>query len=101
MGRLDRRIAIVTGAAKGLGRATAELFAAEGATGGLSARAVAEGEAGAASIGPAARFRRHDVADGRQWEQLVAETVADFGGLHILVNNAGLFEVGNIESQTE
>ena len=101
MGRLDRRIAIVTGAAKGLGRATAELFAAEGATVVLSDLDEAQGEAAAAAIGPAARFRRHDVTDARQWEHLVAETVADFGGLHVLVNNAGLFEVGNIESQTE
>lgn len=101
MGRLDRKIAIVTGAAKGLGRATAELFAAEGARVVLSDLDASEGEAVAAAIGPAARFRRHDVTDGRQWEQLVAETLADFGRLDILVNNAGLFEVGDIESQTE
>jgi 3(or 17)beta-hydroxysteroid dehydrogenase len=100
MGRLDQKVAIVTGAAKGLGRATAMLFAAEGAIVVLSDFDAESGNAAATAIGDRAQFQLHDVTLDADWERVVGETVRAFGRVDILVNNAGLFEVGTIESQT-
>lgn len=100
MARLENKIAIVTGAASGLGKATAALFVSEGARVVLSDINVESGRAAAASIGERAEFRRHDVTADGDWMNLVNETVQKFGRLDILVNNAGVLPVGNIESQT-
>jgi 3(or 17)beta-hydroxysteroid dehydrogenase len=100
MPSLDNRIAIVTGAAKGLGKAIAQLFAAEGASVVLTDIDAAGGEAAAREIGQGARFMVHDVSDEAAWERVIGETVRAFGRLDILVNNAGLVEIGNIETQT-
>jgi 3alpha(or 20beta)-hydroxysteroid dehydrogenase len=83
-------VAIITGAARGMGAATARLFAAEGARVVIADVLEAEGAALAGELGAAARFHRHDVADEDSWAVLVAETAAHFGGLDILVNNAGV-----------
>jgi NAD(P)-dependent dehydrogenase (short-subunit alcohol dehydrogenase family) len=92
-GRLSGKVALVTGAAMGLGAATARRFAAEGAAVLLTDREAEAGEAQAAAIladGGRAAFVAHDVTDGAQWEAAVAEAVTRFGALHILVNNAGI-----------
>jgi len=92
MPRVPNKVALITGAAGGQGIADAELFVREGAAVMLTDIDAAGGEALAARLraaGGKAQFIAHDVADERAWEAVVAATVAAFGGLHILVNNAG------------
>jgi NAD(P)-dependent dehydrogenase (short-subunit alcohol dehydrogenase family) len=92
-GRVDGKVAIVTGAASGLGAASARRLAEEGASVMLTDRAVAEGEKAAEAIlaiGGKAAFMAHDVTSEADWETVVAGTVKAFGRLDILVNNAGV-----------
>ena len=98
MDRLTGKVAIITGAAKGLGEADARLFAAEGASVVLTDVDEANGARVAAEIGPSARFLRQDVRDEDGWRDLIAEVVRQHGRLDVLVNNAGVVEAGNIES---
>jgi len=100
-GRLKDKVAIITGAAKGLGAADARLFVAEGATVVLTDVDVAEGERLAAELGERARFVRHDVRNENEWEALVADVVARHGRLDILVNNAGVVEMQSPETIAE
>ncbi len=88
-GRLHGKIACITGATSGIGRRTAELFVAEGASVVLAARRAREGAALAEALGPSARFIRTDVAREADVEAMVAETVDTFGRLDCLFNNAG------------
>jgi NAD(P)-dependent dehydrogenase (short-subunit alcohol dehydrogenase family) len=88
--RLANKTAIITGAARGMGAATARLFAAEGARVVLADVLDAEGEALARELGAVAFFRHHDVADEDSWQGLLGETLARFGGVDILINNAGV-----------
>ena len=88
MGKLDGRVAIVTGGARGQGAAEAALFADEGASVFVTDVLVDEGEKTAAAIG--GTFVEHDVADPQQWDALVERVVGDHGCLDILVNNAGI-----------
>lgn len=86
--RLDGKVAIVTGAARGQGAATAELLARQGARVVLTDLLEDEGEATARHIGDAALFRRHDVSREDHWRAIAEEIAAKFGRLDILVNNA-------------
>jgi len=88
MGKLDGRIAIITGGARGQGAAEAAVFAEEGARVFVTDVLVDEGAKTAAGIG--GTFVEHDVADPAQWDALVARVVAEHGRLDILVNNAGI-----------
>jgi 3alpha(or 20beta)-hydroxysteroid dehydrogenase len=90
MGRLDGKVAIVTGGARGQGEAEVRLFAAEGARVVVSDVLVDEGEKLAAELGDNVVFNRHDVSSEEEWEAAVAAAVERFGGLHVLVNNAGI-----------
>jgi 3-oxoacyl-[acyl-carrier protein] reductase len=87
--RLENRIAIVTGAASGFGRAIAEAFAREGAQVMIADIDEAGARHLAAAIGSSAAASTCDVSRKADVDALVAKTVATFGGLDIVVNNAG------------
>jgi NAD(P)-dependent dehydrogenase (short-subunit alcohol dehydrogenase family) len=87
---LAGKVAIVTGGASGIGRGTVEKFVAEGARVVIADVEADRGEALASALGPDAFFRRADVSDPEQVGALVAAAVEKFGGLHIMVNNAGV-----------
>jgi 3alpha(or 20beta)-hydroxysteroid dehydrogenase len=92
MPRLADKVALITGAANGQGAADAELFVREGAAVVLTDIDTAMGEALAKRLsdrGGRALFRPHDVADETGWKEAVAAALSAFGGLHVLVNNAG------------
>jgi len=88
-GRLAGKVAIVTGGTSGIGTATVEMFAAEGARVMLAARGEEKGQAIAKRLGNAAAFIRTDVTDEAQIKAMVGETVNRWGRLDVLVNNAG------------
>jgi len=89
---LTGKIAIVTGAATGIGRAIAERFVADGAKVMLADVDAARGEATAAELGKRgdARFLQTDVSRKADIDALVSSTIAEFGDIDILVNNAGI-----------
>ena len=97
--RLDGKIAIITGAARGQGEAEARRFVAEGARVVMGDLLVAEGEAVAAELGDAAVLVRHDVTSADDWASVVAAADA-LGGVDILVNNAGVHWVRPLEHET-
>lgn len=93
MPRLEGKIAIVTGAARGTGEQTARLFAQEGARVVVADVLEQEGAKTAAEIGPSATFVRLDVTNEASWAEAVAETLRRFGRPSVLVNNAGLLHI--------
>lgn len=93
--RLSEKVAVVTGAASGVGEAIARRFAREGARVVMTDLNEDEGNRIAAEIG--ATFVRHDVTDQEGWRQVVNLAIDKLGGLDILVNNAGILIPGDIE----
>ena len=89
-GRLEGRIAIITGAARGQGEATARVFASEGAKVILGDVDDAEGKAAAAAIGGDALYEHLDVSDEANWQAVVDSATKRWGGVDVLVNNAGI-----------
>lgn len=87
--RLQGKVALVTGGAGGIGAAIVRAFVAQGAQVVIADRAEAAGAALAEETGAATRFVRLDVTRSPDWADAVAATVAAFGGLDVLVNNAG------------
>ena len=94
MGRLDGKVAIITGGARGQGAAEGRLFAAEGALVVLTDVLDAEGAATAAEIG--ATYLHHDVTQPLQWEAALTDVLSRHGRVDILVNNAGIGRMGNL-----
>lgn len=96
MNRLAGKVAIVTGAARGMGEATARLFAAEGASVVLADVLDASGESVASEIGSAAFFQHHDVRDEESWRNIAGSAARRFGGIDVLVNNAGVLKTQSL-----
>ncbi|AWH96824.1 glucose 1-dehydrogenase [Dietzia psychralcaliphila] len=90
MGRVEGKVAIITGAARGMGEGDARRLVEEGARVVLTDVLDEQGEAVAAELGANARYRHLDVSAPEQWKAVVEETVADWGGVDVLVNNAGI-----------
>ncbi|WP_322936451.1 glucose 1-dehydrogenase [Nocardioides bizhenqiangii] len=97
MGRLDNKVAIVTGAAMGQGAAIARAYVAEGATVVIADVAKEAGQALADELGESAHFAHHDVSDPASWTTLVDDTNTRFGPVNVLANNAGILRFGQIE----
>ncbi len=89
-GRLDGKVALITGGARGQGAAEGRLFAAEGAQVVLTDVLDADGQEAAASI-EGARYLHHDVTQEAEWESVVAEVLEDYGKIDAFVSNAGIF----------
>jgi 3alpha(or 20beta)-hydroxysteroid dehydrogenase len=100
MKRLDGKVALVTGGARGTGEQVARLFVAEGARVVIGDLLEAEGEALAKELGDAAAFVRLDVGDEASWGRAVERTLARFGRLDVLVNNAGVLAMKPLEETT-
>ena len=100
MNRLEGKVAIITGGTKGLGEADARLFIAEGATVIITDIDDEAGQKVATELGPNAEYQHHDVRDEGRWVELIDDVVKRHGGLHVLVNNAGVVIPGSIEEQT-
>lgn len=98
MGKLDGKVAIVTGAAMGMGAADAAILAGEGATVIVADIDESDGTAVAQKIGGS--FRHLDVTDEANWTELVAGVIADHGKVDILVNNAGILAITPIATVT-
>ena len=101
--RLEGKVALISGGARGMGAAEARLFASEGAKVVLGDVLESEGqqvEAEIAEAGGEAVFVHLDVTSEADWQQAVDTAIERFGGLHILVNNAGIWNGGNVETQT-
>jgi 3alpha(or 20beta)-hydroxysteroid dehydrogenase len=93
---LAGKVALITGAARGVGEATARRFAAEGARVILGDVLDGLGRAAAATIGDAARFVHLDVTSEDSWRDAVDGIRDDEGHLEVLVNNAGILRVGSL-----
>ncbi|MGH8516999.1 MAG: SDR family NAD(P)-dependent oxidoreductase, partial [Panacagrimonas sp.] len=90
MGRLQGKVAIVTGGARGMGAATCRVFVDEGAKVMIADVLDEDGAKLAASLGDHAHFRHLDVREEAQWLALIEDTESRFGPIDVLVNNAGV-----------
>jgi 3alpha(or 20beta)-hydroxysteroid dehydrogenase len=94
MGRLDGKVALITGGARGQGEAEARLFSAEGATVVITDVLDAQGEAVAREI--SGTYLHHDVASESRWADVVQEVKSRHGRIDILVNNAGIYRTSQM-----
>ncbi|MCS5720127.1 glucose 1-dehydrogenase [Herbiconiux sp. CPCC 205763] len=95
MNRLDGKVAIVTGAGRGIGRSIAEAFAEEGAT------VIATGRAASANSFPdGVHYLQLDVAKEEDWERVVADTIGTHGHIDVLANNAGIIAYETLHDLT-
>ena len=100
---LQDKVAIVTGGTRGLGEAIASLFLDAGASVVITGRDERTGEATRERLAgqyEAVRFVRQDVADEENWQEVIDFTLQQFGGLDVLVNNAGVHWLNPLESET-
>jgi 3alpha(or 20beta)-hydroxysteroid dehydrogenase len=100
VGRVNGKVALISGAAQGMGASHARLLAAEGASVVIADIRDDEGKQVAAELGPAARYVHLDVTQPDQWHDAVQTAVTQFGKLDVLVNNAGIVNSAPIEDYT-
>lgn len=98
MGRVDGKVALVTGGARGMGAAHARMLVAEGAR--VVVGDVLDGSDVAKELGDAGRFVHLDVTDPSSWDAAVSTAVDTFGSLDVLVNNAGIVNIGPVDEFT-
>lgn len=98
--RVRNKVALVTGGASGVGRATVRMLAAEGAKVVITDIDQVAGEALARELGGEACFMHHDAASEADWDRVMASVMKRHGRLDILVNNAGILIKGSIEEAT-
>ena len=98
MVRLKDKVAIITGAAQGMGLACARLFIEEGATVVMTDVLTDEGQAAADELG--ATFHRLDISSEQDWHVVVEDTLREFGRIDILVNNAGIHHLASMRKHT-
>lgn len=99
MGRVSGKVALVTGAARGIGAASAKRLIEEGAQVMLTDITDDLGEKAAHELGSRARYLHHDVTNESEWKQVVLDTEATLGPISVLVNNAGVLPlIGPIET---
>src|SRR5258705_5450084 len=96
MGRVDGKVALISGGARGMGAEDARALVAEGAKVVIGDILDEEGKALADAIGEAARYVHLDVTEADEWDAAVATAVNEFGKLNVLVNNAGIVALGQI-----
>jgi 3alpha(or 20beta)-hydroxysteroid dehydrogenase len=100
VGRLDGKVAIITGAARGQGAAEVRRFVREGAKVVFGDVLDEQGRALAADLAGDAVYLHHDVSQEGEWERVVGEAERRFGQLDVLVNNAGILEFGTVTHET-
>jgi 3alpha(or 20beta)-hydroxysteroid dehydrogenase len=97
MGRVDGKVALISGGARGMGASHARLLVAEGAKVVIGDILDEEGKSLADELGEAARYVHLDVTQPDQWDAAVSEAVQEFGKLNVLVNNAGIVALGQLK----
>src|SRR6201986_5546129 len=98
MGRVDEKVALISGGARGMGAAHARALVGEGAKVVIGDILDDQGKALADELGDAARYVHLDVTQPDQWDAAVATTVGEFGKLNVLVNNAGTVALGQLKN---
>ena len=98
MGRVDGKVALISGGARGMGAADARALVGEGAKVVIGDILDDEGKPLADELGAAARYVHLDVTQPDQWKTAVATAVDEFGKLNVLVNNAGIVNLGPLKT---
>jgi 3alpha(or 20beta)-hydroxysteroid dehydrogenase len=98
MGRVDNKVALITGGARGMGAADARMLVKEGAKVVIGDILDDEGQALADELGDAARYVHLDVSSADDWAAAVETALSSFGKLNVLVNNAGIVQVGPLKT---
>lgn len=98
MGRVDGKVALISGGARGMGASHARMLVAEGAKVVIGDILDDEGKALADDLGDAARYVHLDVTQPDQWDAAVATATGEFGKLNVLVNNAGIVALGQLRN---
>ncbi|SFB00094.1 3alpha(or 20beta)-hydroxysteroid dehydrogenase [Lentibacillus halodurans] len=101
MGKLDGKVAVITGGSRGQGASHVRNFVEEGARVVFSDILIEEGEGLANELGENVKFVKHDVTNADEWKQVTDETEKTFGPVNILVNNAGIVVTKNFEDLSE
>jgi 3alpha(or 20beta)-hydroxysteroid dehydrogenase len=101
MSRLQNKVALITGGARGMGEQEARLFAAEGAQVVITDVLDDDGKQTAADIGAAATYHHHDVTRESEWTSVVDAVLGEHGQIDVLINNAGIFRFGATTTTTE